>query len=131
MKTLNDISVGDIFYFCISGDTNIKEVVLTSSITKKNKNLIEFYIDHEKLESDQNKTYLLLDKGHRKYYYFVNKTDAIRYAKAQTIKELFRLIDDAKKAINRVKDFRLNHWEDLNEKYTERHIILLEKELKY
>lgn len=63
--------------------------------------------------------------------WFSNKPDAIRYAKAQMIKRLHIKINEAKKSIERVKDFRKEHYDKLNLDWTDKEINKLEKELAY
>src|SRR6185369_16476600 len=62
--------------------------------------------------------------------FFANEVDAIRYCKAQMMKELFKRIEMAKKAIDNIKALRLENFQLLNHEWTDSEIIKLEKQLK-
>ncbi|HEY1044973.1 MAG TPA: hypothetical protein VGF79_00945 [Bacteroidia bacterium] len=66
----------------------------------------------------------------KRVFYFVKESEAIRYCKAQMMKELFTKIKNAKSSIQSVKDFRNEHFELLNHDWTELQIQKLEAELK-
>ena len=59
--------------------------------------------------------------------YFINEPDAVRYSKAQTMKVLHRLLDNARSSINAVKKFRSDNYENLNHKFLDAEIRKLEQ----
>lgn len=63
--------------------------------------------------------------------WFSHEPDAIRYAKAQLMKQLHLKIKKAKESIQELKDFRNKHYDKLNLDWTDVEIIKLEKELRY
>jgi len=129
MKTLNDLSIGDVLYAVRSGRIDIEETKVFREITKKPDGTISVYHEGERLEEKSTSTYFTY-KSYVNCFYFINESEAIRYSKLQLIKDLNQKISDAKNAIKIVKDFRKVYWEALNLTHTDRHIAQLEKELK-
>ena len=129
MKTLNDLSIGDILYRVRAGLIDITETKVNSEITKKTDGIIRVYHEGNGLESNSKNSCFVFKTSYNADYYFINKTEAIRFSKSQLIKELNKKILEARKAIKDVKKFRELHFDKLNLTHTDRHILQLEKEL--
>ncbi len=59
-------------------------------------------------------------------YIFYNESEARRYCKAHLMKEMYKRINEAKKAMDRLTDFRKDYYPLLSNAYTERVITDLE-----
>lgn len=132
MKTLNDVKVGDELYQCYPGRTSITPYLVSETIEKLKDDTIKVYKYGGSISGKSSATYIKIVSSDGKtvqYYYFVNEIHAKRYAKAQMIKELNFLINQAKSYIQKVKDYRQENWEFLNHEYTDKHLNCLEKEL--
>lgn len=132
MKTLNDLKVGDSLYRCSPGNTSITPWKVDYTIEKTKDDIIKLPTYHSSISGKSSDTYIKIlhsDGKTTHYIYFVNEIHAKRYAKAQMIKELHFLINQAKSYIQKVKDYRKDNWEFLNHDYTDKHLNSLEKEL--
>jgi hypothetical protein len=123
-KTLRQLTAGDNLFKVLVNSNNYSKITVRSvdsadlsygsGYAEYFKRIDDFYIKHT-----DNKTYL----------FFSNEVDVIRYCKSQLMKVLFSKIEDAKNAINIVKDLRLNNFELLNHDWTENQINLLERQI--
>lgn len=124
-KLLNNLTPDDFLFYVRTNEIAINKsrikFVDSSEIT------INYGNSHygEKIKRDQKHVFEF-----EKIKFFVNETDAIRYAKSNLMKELFSKIEIAKKAIDDVKSFRYKNHELLNHDWTEMQINKLEKEIR-
>lgn len=122
MKTFKQLTVGDEFYIVYSGSTKyqtevVKEVYEEKFRYQPSETMLRF----DKPSAELPKNYY---NNHR--YATVDKSKAIRFCKAQLMKELNLLISAAKKSISEVSKFKLEHFELLNHDWTEKQINILE-----
>lgn len=68
------------------------------------------------------------DKRHR---FYLKKSDAIRYCKAQMFKRLKSLENSAKISITSLKKFKEDNWDLLQNDYTERNIMEIERSYNF
>lgn len=132
MKTLNDLKVGDTLYQCSPGITSITPWKVEYNIEKLKDDIIKIHTYSSSISGKSSAKYIKIlhtDGKTTHYIYFVNEIHAKRYAKAQMIKELHFLINQAKSYIQKVKDYRQENWEFLNHEYTDKYLNDLEKEL--
>lgn len=129
MKKFNQLTVGDIFY-SVYKDSMIYQTHEIDTITFKT---ITFKYNKSIPRFDESNGF---DREYSRYndgsktYYFTNECDAIRFCKARMMKNIFRLIKKAEECIADIKDFRNEHFELLNHKWTEQQINKLENKLK-
>lgn len=129
MKKFKDFKIGDNIYFAKVGSIEY------SSESIDNIQRGYFLFEYGRLAvPDKLRSKRIIKHKENNYsppaLYFANESDAIRYCKAQMIKELHRLIDTANEAIQKVKNFRKRNYHLLNKDWTEREILRLENELK-
>ncbi len=128
MKTFNQLTVGDVIYKAYLERMDYKEY----PICKIEDNTITYdYRETIPRWKEATKEVIARYRSESSYVVFANKTDAMRYCKAQMMKELFRKIEAAKKDIEEIKEFRKEHYELLNHEWTENKIHELETELGY
>lgn len=131
MKTFDQLTVGDKFYRVYKGQMkyDVKEVekVEVKEITYGYSS--DDKIPRFKTDSQEYGSYSRYSSHKSMYLYFTKETDAIRYCKAQMMKNLFILIDGAQRSIDAVKQFKVDNLELLNHTWTEEQIRKLEKEL--
>lgn len=135
MKTFDQLTPGE-FFFKVYGDamTYTKEEVKKCDQTDleygySEKKIPRFKLPSAEMEVKKDSYYSRYAKD--SVFFFVNEADAIRLCKARMMKHLFAKIESAKRAIESVKDFRKEHWELLNHKWTDEQIQKLEIELGY
>ena len=122
MKTFKQLTVGDPIYFVKKGYSSFK-IEYVSEVKS-----YEIYINYSYVKREDKTRLVNDDKYGSTYLLFTVKSEAIRYCKSRMMKDLFSLIDSAKKAINNVKEFRQNNYELLNHNWTEEQINILEKQ---
>lgn len=123
-KTFAQLTVGDNLYRCVEGSLTID----TYEIIRVDRTQITYSYGDTTERSD--KTVIKTAPYQRNnFYLFVNKPDAIRYAKAQTVKKLFTLIENARQDIEAIRKFRNEKFELLNHEWTDANILELEKQL--
>lgn len=125
-KTFDKLTAGDMVFKVYKNDIKYESQKITKVDTKHlyvQSVEIERYKETEK-ELLERRSYVYNDKP---VIYFCNEVDAIRYCKAQSIKHLHRLIKGAKDAINEIKKFRENNYENLNINWTESELSKLER----
>lgn len=98
-KTFKELTVGDVFYRVYKDRTELME----STVEKVETNTLSYNYG-DKL--DRLDYHSVKDKTH---YYFTSKEDAVRYCKAQTVKELIGMIKTAKGYIERVRQYKLDN----------------------
>jgi len=121
-KTLKELTAGDTLYKCVINSCDYVKITVRGVYEN------ELQYGHgydEKIERSKEYSKKVRDT----FILFTNEVDAIRYSKAQMMKVLFEKIEEAKKAIKNIKDFRLKNFELLNHSWTDKQINLLEREL--
>src|SRR6478609_2787782 len=108
MKTFKQLTVVDSIYFVKKGYSSFK-IEYVSEVKS-----YEIYINYSYVKREDKTRLVNDDKYGSTYLLFTVKSEAIRYCKSRMMKDLFSLIDSAKKAINNVKEFRQNNYELLN-----------------
>lgn len=126
MKTFNQLSIDDKIF-----------VANVDSYRYEEKNIVKITSEYFTYYYDSNEYRLAFKYIRDKKIYkesreifFANKTDAIRYCKAQMMKELFNLVESAHKEIEKIKKFRLDNIQLLNHDWTDSQINKLEKEVR-
>lgn len=125
--TFDRLTVGDKIYVCHGGSTSYE----TKEVNYVETNQFKYgYSDACPRVKGESKTeltgYYMPKQGLR---IFCNEVDAMRYCKAQMMKELFSKIKYAKDAVKAIHDFRAKHFELLNHNWTELQLQKLENYL--
>ncbi len=118
-KKFIDLKLNDHLFYVDEGRSKVKHITLKELSTSGN-----FRINEEELGKTKICKY---GYYHAAVWFFANESDALRYAKAQVYKEFTTLKNNAHKSIQKVIDFRKEHYEALNTKFVELHILRLEK----
>lgn len=128
-KTFKQLTVGDVFYRVIDESMTYekheaKEVYHNSIVygysykcTRPNETRFK-----EEVSSGYSTKYT--------YYYFTSEADAIRFCKTRLMKTLFNKIESAKREVEKIKAFKLEHLELLNHEWTEEQIDKLERQIQ-
>jgi hypothetical protein len=130
MKTFAQLTVGDAFFEVYDTQMKYTEKVVQMVDSSEIQFGYSYKIPRLSDRSGIIKTGSRYSGG-ASTYYFVSEADAKRFCKARMMKYLFSLVEQAKKSIQDIKDFRIEHSELLNHEWTERQINKLEKELAY
>ena len=129
MKRFKDFKIGDNIYFAPVGSIYYS----SKSVDTIKRDIFSFKYGILTVPDKLRQKSIIKHKENNyspQTLYFANESDAIRYCKAQMIKELHRLIDTANEAIKKVKNFRNRNYHLLNKNWTEMEILRLENELK-
>lgn len=128
MKNFNQLTVGDYFYSVYHENMKYEkqevQKVDSADIHFTYSKTIPRFKDKEGIKRE----YSRFNDGHKNYY-FTSEADAIRFCKARLMKNLFNIIESAKRNIKSLREFRLEHWELLNHQWTETQINILENSL--
>lgn len=65
--------------------------------------------------------------GREKEYIFVKESDAIQYSKSVMMNRLQSLINKANESLDKVEEFRIKHWEELNHDFLDPQIRKLQR----
>lgn len=129
MKTFIELRINDEYYSCTPESTEFKVHKITNISTVKLDTEVRVNSDIVSIVGEH-----LYKSSYRKdgYYnqsviIFSDKSQAVRYSKAQAFKEFNKLKEDAYKAIQLVKDFRLKYYDQFNKDWTDEEINKLEK----
>ena len=131
MKTFAQLTVGDTFYRVYHHQMKyeIKEVSAVSTIEITYGYSSDDKIPRFNTAISDHAEWTRFASQKSLYRYFTSEYDAIRYCKAQMMKNLFNLIEDAKESIEKIKKFRSENYELLNHEWTDLKIRELEKAL--
>lgn len=125
MKNFKQLTVDDLVYEAYEGDTDYKTEVIIR-VEKE----YGFYKYGDTFKRSEKTRVRVGTRHNRSFYLFSNEVEAMRYCKAQTVKKINRLINQANEAIDMVKKFRASKIDLLNNEWTEAEINKLEKKLQ-
>ena len=124
-----DKKIGDEYYSCGDGSTSFK----THIIDNISKHKMDTDISINSKRASLNAEDVLKTRVRVSGYYhesaiiFANKSEAIRFTRAQALREFNKLKEDAHKSIEKVKNFRKQYWEQLNKEWIDKHIEEIER----
>lgn len=129
MKKFKDCKIDDVVFIVVEGSCEIErakvDVVSREKLTASpdNKAFTRRYIN------SMGKRWVKQSEphGYRKEYIFTNKSDAIQYAKSNVMRELQMLINKANESLDKVEEFRIKHWEELNHDFLDPQIRKLQR----
>jgi hypothetical protein len=127
MKRFIDLKIGDEFYYVEKGKTDIHNIKVVK-ISKDELNTgVKIGYDLCVIRENINQKSAFFNQYSTTYTFFANKSEALKYSKSQALRELRKLKNDALSAIEKVKDFRLKYYEELNSVWIDKSILELER----